>query len=662
MSCDWRRKRYFDLVAPAVGKTANVLEMIYQANRRKPVSPAEATMAEAKTLHLFAEMRRAGIMPPVHSKSGVPRQEARLGYAAVYDLLHPKPPTQKQKKIAAQVWNTIRDSDVYRTVEPALAALAARVGADNVVLVGGAVRDAVLGRPPSKDIDTEVYKISVDELIRILRAHARRVDLVGVSFGVVKAWIGDYEYDFSCPGRENKEASGHKGVKRAVDQSLTKEEAAGRRDFTWNAMGVTFAGEFLDFYGGRDDLLAGIMRHTSPAFKDDPLRVVRGMQFAARERLAYHPDTAGFCRGLLPEYRHLSSRRIWMEWEKMLDKGTHPSYGLMALRDCGWIATLPELAALDGCEQDPEFHPEGDTFVHTALTADEAVRIANEEGLSVDERRMLTLAAISHDLGKPKTLTNESGSWRTPGHAQKASKDYWACAQCGASAQRSSRPVCPDCGCAKQVRIPSMVEAFLTRIDAPRRYIPKIVAAVRHHMIHIDREQAFQENPREAVMMLADDLWPASIKLWALLVGADNSARPPLPKGNPVQAWLDEARRLGCENEPPPPLITGTTLLEIGVKPGPHMGQILAGVRRAQCAGTINTPAEALSFAHSRFGANINLLTGDDLKRLGVDPGPNMGQILRSSWTAQDAGLFHDREGALTWAKTHLHKMEASNV
>ena len=148
------------------------------------------------------------------------------------------------------------------------------------LIAGGAVRDALLGLEPA-DIDVEVYGITYDRLAEMLSRRGR-ADLVGKSFGVVK-----FEgCDFSVPRRDSKIGAHHRDFLPTFDPSITPREAASRRDFTINAMAYDpVTHEILDFFGGRDDLENRILRATGPAFSEDPLRVLRGMQFACRFNL-----------------------------------------------------------------------------------------------------------------------------------------------------------------------------------------------------------------------------------------------------------------------------------------------------------------------------------------------------------------------------------------
>src|SRR4029079_17722309 len=156
---------------------------------------------------------------------------------------------------------------------------------------------------------------------------------------------------------------------------------AARRDFTWNALALTPDGELLDFFGGAADLNAGIIRHTTEAFAEDPLRVLRAMQFAARFDMRLAPETAALGRALLPEAPTLAPERVWGEWLKWALRGRRPAAGLRVLAETGWRALYPELTALVGCPQDATWHPEGAVFEHTLYVCDAAAQIAERDRL-----------------------------------------------------------------------------------------------------------------------------------------------------------------------------------------------------------------------------------------------------------------------------------------
>ena len=204
-----------------------------------------------------------------------------------------------------------------RPLQAAIAALRSAGGRPR--LVGGCVRDWLLGLEP-KDFDIEVYGLDYETMGRALTPFGP-TDLVGRSFGVLKVRLEGAEYDFSLPRRESKTGAGHRGFAVAPDPALTEAEAAARRDFTVNAIAYDpVEGRILDFHHGTDDLKQKILRHTGPAFTEDPLRVLRAFQFAARFEFTVAPDTAALCRSISDTYAELPVERIWGEWDKWATK------------------------------------------------------------------------------------------------------------------------------------------------------------------------------------------------------------------------------------------------------------------------------------------------------------------------------------------------------
>jgi tRNA nucleotidyltransferase (CCA-adding enzyme) len=435
---------------------------------------------------------------------------------------------------------------------PILAAI--RDAGGRPLVVGGAVRDLLMSRPPL-DADIEVYGLDGAQLREVLSTLGK-VEAVGRSFGVLKLRVGHgRSFDLSLPRRESR--TGLRGT-LGPGEELTPREAAARRDFTWNALAITPEGELLDFFGGAADLRNGVIRHVSDAFGDDPLRVLRAMQFAARFGMRLAPETAQYCRALLPRAADLAIERIWGEWHKWALQGVFPAAGLQALRDSGWIARYPELAALIGCPQHARWHPEGDVMIHTGLVCDAARRIADRERLDNDSRILLLLAALCHDLGKPVTTILRDGVYRSPGHAQAG--------------------VAPT-------------EALLARIGAPQRVVDHVVPLVREHMAYLANRGS-----ERAVRRLAVRLAPATIELWGLLAEADFSGRPPLPPGNPGATIVAVARRIGAEHGRPAALVQGRDLLALGMQPGPQFGELLRRAYQAQIDGEFATTAEGIEW------------------------------------------------------------------
>lgn len=215
----------------------------------------------------------------------------------------------------------------------------------NPLIVGGAVRDSLMGAE-NKDIDIEVHGTTIDELSKALRQDGYSVDEVGKQFGVLKISKrgGVRDIDVSVPRRENNVGAGHRSFEVKMDEAMTVEDAASRRDFTFNAISYDASNKALvDPYNGVEDFENNTLRHVSPAFSEDPLRVLRAFQFAGRFNLDIHPDTAQLCSSLRGEYSTLSHERVTEEWGKFYEKSSHPSKGVEVLQASGWDDTIPHM-------------------------------------------------------------------------------------------------------------------------------------------------------------------------------------------------------------------------------------------------------------------------------------------------------------------------------
>ena len=437
------------------------------------------------------------------------------------------------------------------------------------VLVGGAVRDHLLGLAP-KDFDIEAYGLAAADLQAALQRVAQ-VHAVGKSFGVLKTRLGGMEVDVSLPRRERKVGQGHRGFAVDYDPAMPFAEAASRRDFTINAIGLDLAcGEILDPWGGRADLQAGLIRHVSAAFDEDPLRVLRACQFAARFGFAIAPETLRQCRSLQAELATLSTERIWEEFKKLLLKSAAPSVGLRALHDTGALALFPELAALRGAPHSPAFHPEGDVWTHNNLALDACARLCREEKLAEPSALPLLLACLCHDLGKPATATRVDGVWRNPGHES-----------AGAAPARR----------------------LLARIGCPQALVEGIVALVLAHdrpyrLWQLDRDTPVADG---VIRRLA-----LRVPILALcrLARADFQGRTAPGADGPCEPaqWLAaRAAALGVLEQPPKPLLQGRDAQALGVKPGPAMGALLQAAFEAQLDGEFADLPGAVAWA-SRQG------------------------------------------------------------
>lgn len=252
------------------------------------------------------------------------------------------------------------------------------------LVVGGSVRDALEGSTP-KDIDVEVYGATIDEVSRTLR-RKYRVDEVGKAFGVLKVTLPDgTDLDVSVPRRDNQTGAGHRGFKVETDVSMTAEEAAARRDYTINAMGYDSEfGVCVDPYNGREDLKDKRLRHVSDAFAEDPLRVLRGFQFASRFGMDMDPQTTQLCQELAPRASELAIERVRVEFGKFYEKGKEPSRGMRVLAQTGWDKSVPGLAEVNTEE--------------TRKELDTAYKVSLEDGLKGSERTQLMSAIIARKM------------------------------------------------------------------------------------------------------------------------------------------------------------------------------------------------------------------------------------------------------------------------
>ena len=411
------------------------------------------------------------------------------------------------------------------------------------LLVGGCVRDGLLGIP-AKDIDMEVYGLDADAVEAALKPHFR-LDTVGRAFGVFI--LKGLEIDLALPRRESRIGPKHTDFKVEGDPTMSPREAASRRDFTVNAISYDpLTGEQLDPYDGAADLQARRLRHVSEAFSEDPLRVLRGMQFIARFDLTPAPGTIELCRQLSPE--HLPMERLWEEWKKLILKGHQIGDGLRFLKACGWLQYFPELKALDGCAQDPKWHPEGDVWVHTlhCLDAYAAQRTGDEW-----EDLIVGLAVLCHDLGKPDTTyTDEDGRIHSPRH--------------------------------DVLGVP-VAQRFLERLTRQKKIFEEVLPLVEQHMrpLALYRDGAGDS----AIRRLA-----ARVKRIDRLVRvahADTYGRPPIqPEGFPEGQWLlDKTAELAIQDNAPKPILLGRHLIDLGIKPGPHFSKLLDRAYEAQLDG-----------------------------------------------------------------------------
>ena len=422
-----------------------------------------------------------------------------------------------------------------------------------LLIVGGSVRDLLFGESPS-ELDLEARGLDTDQITSIL-APKFRAEEVGKSFGVLK--IKGLPVEISLPRTEKKTGTGHKGFTVEIDPNLPFEQASERRDFTMNALGLDpLSGELLDPHKGRDGIQEGILRQVGPAFAEDPLRVLRGMQFVARFNLQASEETINLCRSVPIE--QLPPERLFGEWKKLILKGKTPSRGLDFLKEVNWLRHFPELESLLGCEQDPEWHPEGDVWVHTLHCMDAFAR----ERIGDDwEDLVVGLAVLCHDLGKPLTsYKSEDGRIRSPKHEPRGEE-------------------------------PTL--SFLARLTSQVDLAKQIVPLVRRHLA--PRVLYKDKASDGAIRRLARQV--KRIDRLVRVAQADLQGRPPRQDDFPEGPWLlERAEELKVKDSEPKPIVLGRHLVDRGLEPGPEFCPVLEECFEAQLDGTFSDETGGCSF------------------------------------------------------------------
>jgi tRNA nucleotidyltransferase (CCA-adding enzyme) len=427
-------------------------------------------------------------------------------------------------------------------------------------LVGGSVRDLTLGRQP-RDLDIEVVGLPPGQVHALLADHFS-VQFVGKAFAVFK--LQGLPVDVSIPSRMLTENTSVHGLLRQADPDMPIDEALARRDFTINAMAWDpDTMELRDPFNGRSDLDARILRHVSPRFTEDPLRVLRGMQLSARFELTAAPETVALCQTLSQSGRPIE--RLWEEWKKLLLQGRKPSAGLHFLHHCGWLRFYPELAALQGCRQDPLWHPEGDVWIHTLHCLD---WFATERTGDEQDNLIVGLGILCHDLGKPATTSDAYGRITSRGHESEGE---------------------------------SVARSFLARLTNQQDVIDEVIPLVRCHL----RPRALYDAHASdsAIRRLAGHV--TRIDRLVRVARADHAGRPPKPfDGFPAGEWLiARAKQLNVDRQAAVPLVMGRHLVALGVPPGPTMGRLLDDCYEAQLDGEFGTLEEGLTYAKSKLTA-----------------------------------------------------------
>lgn len=421
--------------------------------------------------------------------------------------------------------------------------------------VGGCVRDALLGIH-SKDIDMEIHGITPDALERILDSLGQRI-AVGESFGIFN--LKGYGLDIAMPRKEALRGRGHKDFDILVDPFIGTEGAARRRDFTINAlMQDVLTGEILDHFGGREDLETGILRHVcDTSFPEDPLRVLRCAQFAARFGFSVAEETVELCKAM--DLKTLPRERVDAELKKALVKAEKPSVFFEVLRQMDQLDVwFPEVKALMGVPQDPRYHAEGNVWIHTMLVLDEAAKLRH----LAQNPHWFMLAALTHDFGKAVATEYVKGALHAYEH---------------------------------EIKGLPLVEAFLKRLTSEGKCIDYVLNLTGLHMkpntvaaansaLKVTNRMFDQSADPEALIALAE---------------ADNRGSrydgPFHSHGDFLYQRLEQYRATMAK-----PYVMGRDLIAAGLTPGADFTEILAYAHKLRLAGIEKESALKQTLAQAR--------------------------------------------------------------
>jgi tRNA nucleotidyltransferase (CCA-adding enzyme) len=443
--------------------------------------------------------------------------------------------------------------------------------------VGGWVRDHLRGLPEKIDYDLEVYGMEADALRSLLANHGA-LNIVGEAFRVFKLRLptpgeetNSIIVDVSLPRRESRSGRGHRGFSITGDPSMSYLEASRRRDFTINSiMFDPLTEEVIDPHHGRRDIERRVIRAVDPeTFVDDSLRVLRAVQFASRFGFTIDEETAELCRSI--DLTDLPAERIWWEVEKWL-LSERPSIGLNEARRLGVVKALwPELQALIDCPQDPDWHPEGDVFVHTGMVIDEARQLIDD--LPRPKQLAVMLGALCHDFGKPAATRVENGRIKATGH--------------------------------DELGVP-IADAFLDRLNVNSfdgyDVRKQTLALVAHHL----RPLRFHRK-RDDLSISGDGAFRrlarcVEMDLLYRVARADCLGRTGEPQAFAEEWFMARVRDLGIAECAPEPLLMGRHALELGLAPGPEVGELTRAVYELQLDGKVTSLEEAVNEAKRILG------------------------------------------------------------
>jgi len=430
------------------------------------------------------------------------------------------------------------------------------------ILVGGFVRDYFTSHT-TYDLDVELYGVTSLEALEALLRPFGKLGLYGKSFGVLKLSYEGYSIDFAPPRTESKSGFGHKGFDVTWLSELDFTSAARRRDFTINAIGYDpITQTLLDPYNGIEDLKAKTLRCVDPAtFIDDPLRILRAIQFAARYELTCDNNLLVLCRDMIAQgaLEELPKERIFEEFKKLLLQSARPSIGMSLLKEMGALAFFSPLERFESTPQESASHPEGDVWIHTLMVLDFMATLRCGQW-----RRdlVLMLSALLHDIGKPDTTVLVNGALNAPKHAE-----------IGADIAR----------------------VWLAKITEDKELIAAILPLVLYHG---SPRKLHRNNANDSeILHLSTQVCIDDLITIAKADFFGRSFNNAIPKEFEAGEWLRErASVLGVLHSAPSPLLLGRDLIALGLSPSESFKTILDSAYEAQLNQLFFTHDEALEW------------------------------------------------------------------
>ena len=415
------------------------------------------------------------------------------------------------------------------------------------LFAGGCVRDGLLGIEP-KDFDIAT-SATPSQVLRLFPG----ANEVGAHFGVV---IVRHHHHATEIATFRTDGSYHDGRRPESVTFSTPAEDAARRDFTINALFEDpFSGEIIDHVGGLADLHSGLLRTVgdpTQCFTEDALRLLRAVRFATRLGFEIHPETRAAIDSLAPTLSRISIERIRDEFSRILT-GPRRGQGFTLLTESGLIDTfIPEIRDLIGCDQPPQWHPEGDVFTHTRIMLDL---------LDPDAPLALCLAVLLHDIAKPPTRSiDETGRIRFNGHDALGAE---------------------------------MTSGILRRLKYPNHIVEDATFMVSRHMqfMHVQDMRVARVK-----QFMAAPTFPLEMELHRVDCASSNGFT------DNYDFLRTKQQEFASEPIIPPPLISGRDLIARGLTPGPAFREILDAAQTDQLEGRLSTREDALAWLDARLG------------------------------------------------------------